>query len=293
MRIYDKEEPKKERWDSSQAILHRESLENQNSRENTERSILSRKDGADRGLRENGGNDRDEKAYSTKNSFGKLDYLKKGKKPGQDKEGLSLEAFEAPGTPLHTDKEKHLDRSSMKKISNGQRKKMYASEVPFHNQAFFYEMSGAKKSSAFLKCMKMLIHQQGHQTLKDAFGFLDQEGEREELKRLKESQNELLPEEFDQENKRIDALNSRLLRKEAKERKLCNELQTMLDERTRKGYGEGEVRQALEETDKQEHDRKHKGEDVSPRGRLQPEGMPAAGMEETENPEDGEEEKDT
>ncbi len=256
MRIYDKVEPDKKRWESGQAILHREFQEKQ-----------------------------DEKAYGVKNSFGRLDYLKKGRKPGQDKEGLSLEAFEAPGTPIHTEKEKHLDRSSMKKINHGERRKLYASEVPFHNQAFFYEMSGAKKSAPFLKCMKTLIHQQGHQTLEDAFGFLDQEEDRMELKHLKENQNEHLNEGSDQDHKRIDALNSRLLRKEAMERQLCNELQVMLDERTREGYEGGKIRQAQEEDKKQRPDKNHK-DDGFIRRRLQPEGTTSVGSEDTDDSED-------
>lgn len=263
MRIYDKDKPEKERWESGQAILHREFQQEQ-----------------------------DEKAYGVKNSFGRLDYLKKGRKPGQDKEGLSLEAFEAPGTPVHTEKEKHLDRSSMKKMNHGERSKLYASEVPFHNQAFFYEMSGAKKGAAFLKCMKKLIHQQGHQTLKDTFGFLDQEEERLELKRLEENQNEHLPEGSGLDYKRIDTLNGRLLRKEAMERQLCSQLQLMLDERTREGRDGEKIRQTPEEAGqqrlkdagRQRQDNDYK-DDGFIRRRLQPEGTPTAGPEDTEDSE--------
>ncbi len=255
-RIYEKDEQKKDRWESGQAVLHRELAE-----------------------------EPDEKAYCVKNSFGRLDYLKKGREPGQDKEGLSLEAFEAPGTFLHTEKEKYLDRSSMKKINHGERRKLYASEVPFHNQAFFYEMSGPKKGAAFLKCMKKLIHQQGHRTLEDAFGFLDQEEERLELKQLEENQNEHLPEISDQDHKRIDALKSRLLRKEAMERQLCNELQVMLDERTREEHDNESILQAPEEDEKVRQVQEHK-DDGFIRRQLKPEGIPADNPEGTEDSDD-------
>ncbi len=255
MGIYFKDEQKKERWESGQAILHRETCKDKE-------------------------NDKDGKVYEVKNSFGKLDYMKKDGKRGLDKEGMTLEAFEAPGTPVHTEKEKHLDPSTMKKVNNNDRRKLYASEVPFHNQAFFYEMSGPKKSAVFLKNMKMLIHRQGHQTLQDALGFLDQEAERSELKRMKECQNELLPEEFDRENKRMDALNSRLLRKEAKEKQLCNDLQVMLDMRTREDAIDEKIRQTQDEAEKQR-------DDNFLRRRLQTEGSPL-GSQETEDTEDDE-----
>lgn len=256
MGIYFKDKQKKERWESGQAILHKETCEHKQ-------------------------NDKDSKVYEAKNSFGRLDYVKSDEKRRLDKEGITLEAFEAPGTPLHTEKEKHLDPSSMKKVNNIDRKKLYTSEVPFHNQAFFYEMSGPKKSAAFLKSMKTLIHKQGHQTLQDAFGFLDQEAERTALKQMRECQNELLPEEFDRENKRMDSLNSRLLRKEAKERQLCNELQVMLDLRFNEGRKDKKSRQM-------HNDRKNKSDDNFLRRRLQTEGEPSGSPEasETEENED-------
>ena len=224
---------------------------------------------------------------------GRLSYLKKGRDSGQDKEGLTLEAFEAPGTPVHTEKEKHLDRSSMKKINNGDRKKLYASEIPFHNQAFFYEMSGAKKSDAFLKCMKMLVHRQGHQTIQDAFGFLDQTEERLELEGLKESRKEFLSDAFDRVNKKMDALNSRLQRKEAKERQLCNELQVMLDARIREEAGIGKDSQRDTDIEMQKDGKESRKDDSFLRRRLPSEGIseetpapnePADSSEETPNP---------
>ena len=106
-----------------------------------------------------------------------------------------------------------------------------------------------------------------------------------ELKHLKENQNEHLNEGSDQDHKRIDALNSRLLRKEAMERQLCNELQVMLDERTREGYEGGKIRQAQEEDKKQRPDKNHK-DDGFIRRRLQPEGTTSVGSEDTDDSED-------
>lgn len=227
MDIYFKDNAKKKRWETGQSILHRENRE-------------TAKEG------------QAQKTYGLRNSYGSLRYLNKDKKDPTQKEGFALEAFEAAGTPLHTEKEKHIDRASMKKISHGDKKTLFASELPLRNQAIFYEVSGSKKSNSFLKCMKELVRQRGHQTLQDAFGFLEQEPERLELEALKETRQELVPgtksgnleplsqeekkdrqdglslAEFDEKNKRIDSLGSRLLKKEAKERQLCSELQTML-----------------------------------------------------------------
>ena len=232
MGIYFKEEAKKKRWESGQSILHRENRE-------TEKE----------GQAQN--------PYGLRNSYGGLRYLEKDEEGRKQKEGFALEAFEAPGTPLHTEKEKHLDRASMKKVSHGDKKTLFASELPLRNQAIFYEISGGKKSDAFLKCMKELVRQRGHQTLQDAFGFLEQEPERLELEALKETRQEPMPEttkgnqetlsqeerkerqdklsleEFDEKNKRIDSLGSQLRKKEAKERQLCSELQTMLAQRAK------------------------------------------------------------
>lgn len=208
MGTYFRDEQKKPRWESGQAILHKDNPETARQQE-------------------------DQKSYEVKNSYGRLKYLKKDEKNGQDKEGFALEAFESPGTPVHTEKEKHIDRATMKKISSGNEKTLFASETPLRSQALFYEMPISKKSTAFLNCMKKLVHQRGHQTLHDAFGFLEQEPERQELDVQKERKTDLSPEEFEQKSNRINTLNSSLLRKEAKERQLCSELQTMLDQRTK------------------------------------------------------------
>lgn len=209
MGTYFRDEQKKTRWESGQAILHKSNPETARQQE-------------------------DQKSYEVKNSYGRLKYLKKDEKNGQDKEGFALEAFESPGTPVHAEKEKHIDRATMKKISNGNEKTLFASETPLRSQALFYEMPISKKSTAFLNCMKKLVHQRGHQTLHDAFGFLEQEPERLELDVQKERKTDLSPEEFGQKNNRINTLNSCLLKKEAKERQLCSELQTMLDQRSTK-----------------------------------------------------------
>lgn len=202
MGIYFEEERKKTRWDSGQAMLHKESMENQ--KERTPQ--------------------KDDEAYRITNSYGTLRYLKKDKKKGDNREGFAVEAFEAPGTPVHTEKEKHLNRQNMKKVKINNKQTLFSSEVPLRNQALFFNMTGNKKSTELLKYMKALIRKQGHQTLKDTFGFLDQEPERIELESLKSEQQ-------DTDQKRIDTLNNRLRRKEAKERQLRSELQLMLDQR--------------------------------------------------------------
>lgn len=224
MGIYFEEAQKKRRWDSGSAILHREASENKKEEDPQ----------------------KDNEAYRVTNSYGTLRYLEKDKKSGNIREGFAVEAFEAPGTPVHTEKEKHLDRQSMKKIGQYNKKNLFSSGVPLRSQALFFDMTGRKKSTELIKNMKELIRRRGHQTLADTFGFLDQESELTELEFLKSEQKaslspeskqtdrQLLPEErHDTIGKRIDTLNSRLLRKKSKERQLCSELQLMLDRRTR------------------------------------------------------------
>lgn len=251
MGIYFKDEEKKPRWESAQAILHKETGEKESPKQN----------------------ERTEKAEETrgvKNSYGKLHYLKKGEKRGEEKEGFSLEAFEAPGTPLHTEKEKYLDRTTMKNITHGDKQMLFSSEIPLHNQALFYDLAGSRKSEDFLECMKQLIRTRGHRTLMDAFGFLDQDSERRELELLKMEQKEALSEEFDgtsfstkeetaEIGRRMDTLNSRLLKKEAKERQLRSDLQLMLDQQTREEYREdlsGHIHKETEQGQKAQEARK-------------------------------------
>lgn len=206
MHTYFEKEHKNPRWDSSSSILHREPTEHR----------------------------KDNNIYDIKNSYGRLHYLKKDRHAEQNQEGLTLEALEAPNTRIHTEKEKHLDHDTMKKITHGDKQMLYASEVPLRSQALFYDMSCGEKSADFLACMKEIVKRQGHQTLTDAFGFLDQEPERRKLEMQREDPHYSRPEEFDQENKHTDILNNRLRKKEAKERQLCSELKIMLDQRNKK-----------------------------------------------------------
>lgn len=215
MGIYFNEPQKKQRWESGQAILHREASESKDKKQ-------QQKTSESKELKQ---------PETIKNSYGKLNYLHHGRKNGQEQHGFSLEAFEAPGTPLHTEKEKHLNPASMKKIRRNGNQTLFASEVPLHNQALFYDMSDSKKSVRFLKYMKLLLKTQGHQTLQDAFGFLDQESEHRELEVLKKTSGELSPEEFQWKNQSMNTLNSRLQRKQSRERQLCKDLQLLLDQR--------------------------------------------------------------
>ena len=195
--------------------------------------------------------------------------------------------MEAPGTPLHTEKEKHLDRATMKNITHGKKKMLFASEIPLRNQAIFYDLSGGKKSKDFLECMKQLIHTQGHQTLSDAFGFLEKESERAKLEILKETQGDSLSEETAR-SKRIDSLNSRLLRKEARELQLRNELQIMLDQRTKEETHADIPKHISEESQAPQNSKRKKGKDDILQRQLQPDGGTAepSSESESEQPED-------
>ncbi len=245
------EERKKTRWDSGQAVLHKETVTNQKERDS-----------------------------QIKNSYGTLRYLKKEKKKG-GREGFAVEAFEAPGTPIHTEKEKHLNRRTMKKIRQNDKQALFASETPLRDQALFFDMKGGKKSADLIDYMKELLQRQGHQTLEDTFGFLDQEPERMELEALKsEAKESLTPEEneLDQQflpqerpdaaRKRMDSLNSRLLRKEAKERQLRNELQLMLDQRAREEFLDEHQNLSQNEQESPQKEKTKNGSGDSPQRRL-------------------------
>ena len=91
MGTYFSEPQKKQRWESGQAILHRESSEPQKTKH-----------------RRMPGETKKSEPETIKNSYGKLNYLHQEKKRKQQTHGFSLEALEAPGTPLHTEKEKHF-----------------------------------------------------------------------------------------------------------------------------------------------------------------------------------------
>ena len=99
MHTYFEKEHKNPRWDSSSSILHREPTEHR----------------------------KDNNIYDIKNSYGRLHYLKKDRHAEQNQEGLTLEALEAPNTRIHTEKEKHLDHDTMKKITHGDKQMLYAS----------------------------------------------------------------------------------------------------------------------------------------------------------------------
>lgn len=255
MGTYFEEEREKTQWESGQAVLHSESVKPQEHKE---------------GQREN---DRNLETYRVQNSYGTLRYLKKDKKRGETKEGFAVEAFEAPNTRLHTDAEKHLNRKSIKKVKQNDKQTLYASELPLRDQALFLDMRGGKKSVDMIQYMKMLVQKQGHQTLKDAFGFLDQESERAELEALREKRkNPEEKEQRDADNKRINTLNSRLLRKEAMERQLRNELQVMLDQRGREEVLEAQkdhAQNASETADAKQNTKQNAGKKSdSPRRRF-------------------------
>lgn len=166
------------------------------------------------------------------NAYGKLEYVKEEEKEnqGQKRNGFVLEAKEAPGTPLHTEKEKRLQLDKVSKVKMKDERFLYAEEKPFREQAFFYDISEWEKSRDFMNCMKRMLKERGHQTLKDTFGFLEQSPERLEKESLqKERAKELSLEEFASLNHELDALNERLMKKEAKERQLYAQLQLMID----------------------------------------------------------------
>lgn len=255
MGIYFEEEREKSRWESSQAILHRESANRQNK---TEPDI--------------------------KNTYGTLRYLKKNtkkdKKDRNNTDGFAVEAFEAPGTPVHTEKEKHLNRQTMKKIRQNDKQALFASETPLRDQALFFSMPGRKKSADLLQYMKELLRRQGHRTLEDAFGFLDQESERQELEHLRSTRKNFLSPESVQTDrqlcpdetqgavsKRIDALDSRLHRKEAVERQFCSDLQLMLDQSARKEFPDSRTNRSGQEQEEARKDKKQGRHDDSIRQR--------------------------
>ncbi len=196
------------------------------------------------------------------------------------KKVLPWKLLRRPARPS-TRKKKHIDKKTMKKIRQNNKQTLFSSETPLRDQALFFDMRNSKKSADLVKYMKELLHRQGHQTLIDTFGFLDQEPERMELAALKSSQKEsltpeerdldkqLLPEERqDAASRRIDTLNSRLLRKESKERQLCSELQLMLDQRTREEFLEGHQNLRQNEQESPQKDRTKNRNDNSPQRRL-------------------------
>lgn len=246
MGIYFEEEHKKARWESGQAILHQETRD-------------ARQAERQKNAKE---------TYGVRNSYGVLRYLKQEDTRGREKEGLSLEALEAPGTPLHTEKEKHLDLETMKRVYHAGKQDLYSSELPLHSQALFYDTQNTKKSTHFLTCMKRLIQTKGHQALKDTFGFLDQEPERIELELLKQGLPHTLGQtESTESSHRMDTLNSRLLRKKAMERQLLGELQLMLGQQEKETQAQGQKGHGIEGMGQ----KKEKQQDTPPRRRIFPE----------------------
>lgn len=199
------------RWEKGQAILHKD--------------------------------DKDKEKPAVTNTYGVLRYEKDKKSA---KEGFIVEAKEAPGTPVHTYREKHLSLENMKRVKENDDRFLYSSEVPFRNQSFFCDVREENKSGELLDCMKRLLKEQRHGTLKDLFGFLDQDPERAEKQFLeKERLRSLTLEEFDIVNKRIDELNGRLCKKQAKERQLCSELQLIIDRKERRKNKESDSQKRM------------------------------------------------
>lgn len=183
--------------------------------------------------------------FQIENTYGRLQYIKESPSKDKSKEGFLLEAKEAPGTPGHTEKEKHIDLEALKKVKLKGDRFLYSSEKPFHNQAVFYDITDKERSRDFMVCMKRMLGEYGHRTLKDTFGFMEQEPQRLEKKMLEQERlKELTLEEFDLVNKRIDTLNDRIQKKEAKERQLRDELQLMI-ERGKEGQKDTKAGQDL------------------------------------------------
>lgn len=189
-------ERKQQRWEKAQSVLHKD----------------------------DGGR------FQMENAYGRLQYINEDSRQSKAKNGFVLEAKEAPGTPGHTEKEKHLDLKTIKKAHFKGERFLYSSETPFRDQAVFYDITEWERSREFMKCMKRMLIERGHRTLKDTFGFLEQEPDRV-LKQMLEQERSrsLVLEEFDFVNKQIDTLNGRIQKKESRERQLCAELQLMID----------------------------------------------------------------
>ena len=174
----------------------------------------------------------DREKLVAENAYGKLRYAKEG-----ERRGFIVEAKEAPGTPVHTEHEKHLDMKKMKKVGmeNARARyevNLYAAGLPFENQAFFYDISDKDRSREFVKCTRHMMKKRGHRTMEDAFGFLDVRTDRQEKELLeKERAKDLTTEEFRDINSRIDTLNDRICKKESKREQLQKTLRIMADKR--------------------------------------------------------------
>ena len=56
----------------------------------------------------------DKGRFQIENTYGRLQYIKEDSAQFEKKEGFLLEAKEAPGTPGHTEKEKHINWKTLK-----------------------------------------------------------------------------------------------------------------------------------------------------------------------------------
>ena len=146
------------------------------------------------------------------------------------KEGFRIEAKEAPGTPVHTEKEKYLEPGTEKRVFQKGERFLFASELPFRKQAIFYDVTEKQRSREFLECMKEVLEKQGHPALSGLFGFLEQAPERVQKQALEQKRmQELTLEEFDRVNHRLDHVNDQIRKKEREEEKLRVGLQQMID----------------------------------------------------------------
>lgn len=172
----------------------------------------------------------DREHFQMENAYGRLEYIRENSRQPDAKNGFLVKAKEAPGTPGHTQKEKDLDPKQVKDADFQEERFLFTNEKPFRDQAVFYDIRKWKRSRDFMACMKSLLDEQGHQTLRDTFGFLEQRQDRILRQMLEEERMQNLSlEEFDLVNKQIDTLNTCIQKKEAKERQLCAELQLMID----------------------------------------------------------------
>lgn len=176
---------------------------------------------------------KDEKGISTiENVYGSLNYTKGGGRHSQEKKGFVLEAKEAPGTAGHTEKEKQFQPELRKKVKMKDERFLYTSEIPFRDQAIFYDVTEREKSDEFIACLKNMIEIFDHRTVREVFGFLDQRPERlwkEILER--ERTQKLSAASFGQVNHQMERLNAQLQKKEAREQQLCAQLQLMIERR--------------------------------------------------------------
>lgn len=209
----------KQKWEKSQAILHTDTKEKAETANSY--GIIKYK------------------GYGQNNTL----YSRKELRPPAARDrldgGFVFEAFEAPGSRIHTQQEKHLDLSRLKQAGLKTDRHLYTSELPLRGQAIYYALSSGetcRKSSYFIRCLKTLLAEYHHPSLRDAFGFLEQEPDRLQLQALvKQRREALTPQQYGHVNHQSDTLGSRLLRKEAKERQLCSDLQLMISRHKQSG----------------------------------------------------------